>query len=41
MERAEARTWAKHFRWTREADGLVWLTFDKQASRPTPSRAKR
>jgi len=30
MERAEARTWAKHFRWTREADGLVWLTFDKQ-----------
>src|SRR6185295_4359279 len=30
MERAEARTWAKHFRWTHEADGLVWLTFDKQ-----------
>ena len=30
MERAEARTWAKHFRWAREANGLVWLTFDKQ-----------
>ena len=30
MERAEARTWAKHFRWEREANGLVWLTFDKQ-----------
>src|SRR6185295_13896506 len=23
MERAEARTWAKHFRWAREPNGLV------------------
>jgi 3-hydroxyacyl-CoA dehydrogenase/enoyl-CoA hydratase/3-hydroxybutyryl-CoA epimerase len=30
MERAEAKTLAKHWRWEREASGLVWLTFDKQ-----------
>ena len=29
MERAEASL-AKHWRWERERDGLVWLTFDKQ-----------
>jgi 3-hydroxyacyl-CoA dehydrogenase/enoyl-CoA hydratase/3-hydroxybutyryl-CoA epimerase len=30
MERADAKTLAKHWRWEREASGLVWLTFDKQ-----------
>ena len=30
MERAEAKTLAKHWRWEREPNGLVWLTFDKQ-----------
>ena len=30
MERAEAKTMAKHWRWEREPNGLVWLTFDKQ-----------
>jgi 3-hydroxyacyl-CoA dehydrogenase / enoyl-CoA hydratase / 3-hydroxybutyryl-CoA epimerase len=29
-ERSLATTWARHFRWTREPNGLVWLTFDKQ-----------
>jgi 3-hydroxyacyl-CoA dehydrogenase/enoyl-CoA hydratase/3-hydroxybutyryl-CoA epimerase len=30
MERADTQALAKHWRWQREADGLVWLTFDKQ-----------
>src|SRR5262245_55079832 len=30
MERAEAKTLAKHWHWEREPNGLVWLTFDKQ-----------
>jgi len=30
MERAEGKTLAKHWRWERDQDGLVWLTFDKQ-----------
>jgi 3-hydroxyacyl-CoA dehydrogenase/enoyl-CoA hydratase/3-hydroxybutyryl-CoA epimerase len=30
MERADAKILAKHWRWDRDRDGLVWLTFDKQ-----------
>ena len=30
MERAEVRTVAKHWRWEKDAQGLAWLTFDKQ-----------
>src|SRR5687767_12133806 len=30
MERADAKTLAKHWRWERDREGLVWLTFDKQ-----------
>jgi 3-hydroxyacyl-CoA dehydrogenase/enoyl-CoA hydratase/3-hydroxybutyryl-CoA epimerase len=30
MERAEVRTVAKHWRWQKDAQGLAWLTFDKQ-----------
>jgi 3-hydroxyacyl-CoA dehydrogenase/enoyl-CoA hydratase/3-hydroxybutyryl-CoA epimerase len=30
MERADAKILAKHWRWERDRDGLVWLTFDKQ-----------
>ena len=30
MERADAKTLAKHWHWERDREGLVWLTFDKQ-----------
>ena len=30
MERAQARTIAKHWRWEMDAQGIAWLTFDKQ-----------
>ncbi|HKU47937.1 MAG TPA: 3-hydroxyacyl-CoA dehydrogenase NAD-binding domain-containing protein, partial [Burkholderiales bacterium] len=30
MERADAKTLAKHWRWEKDKDGLAWLTFDKQ-----------
>jgi 3-hydroxyacyl-CoA dehydrogenase/enoyl-CoA hydratase/3-hydroxybutyryl-CoA epimerase len=30
MDRLEASTALKHWRWTKDADGLAWLTFDKQ-----------
>src|SRR5688572_4738576 len=30
MERADAKTLAKHWRWEKDKDNLVWLTFDKQ-----------
>ena len=30
MERADAKTLARHWRWERDREGLVWLTFDKQ-----------
>jgi 3-hydroxyacyl-CoA dehydrogenase / enoyl-CoA hydratase / 3-hydroxybutyryl-CoA epimerase len=30
MERADTQALAKHWRWQRGNDGLVWLTFDKQ-----------
>jgi 3-hydroxyacyl-CoA dehydrogenase/enoyl-CoA hydratase/3-hydroxybutyryl-CoA epimerase len=30
MERADVRTVAKHWRWQKDAQGLAWLTFDKQ-----------
>jgi 3-hydroxyacyl-CoA dehydrogenase/enoyl-CoA hydratase/3-hydroxybutyryl-CoA epimerase len=30
MERADTQALAKHWRWQRDNDGLVWLTFDKQ-----------
>ena len=30
MDRLDAKTIAKHWRWEKDAQGLVWLTFDKQ-----------
>jgi 3-hydroxyacyl-CoA dehydrogenase/enoyl-CoA hydratase/3-hydroxybutyryl-CoA epimerase len=30
MERADAKLLAKHWRWEKDREGLVWLTFDKQ-----------
>ena len=30
MERADPKTLAKHWYWEKDAEGLVWLTFDKQ-----------
>ena len=30
MERADAKAVAKHWRWEKDAQGLAWLTFDKQ-----------
>ena len=30
MDRANAKTIAKHWRWEKDAQGLAWLTFDKQ-----------
>jgi len=30
MERADAKTIAKHWRWEKDAQDLAWLTFDKQ-----------
>jgi len=30
MERIDPQVLAKHWRWQKERDGLVWLTFDKQ-----------
>jgi 3-hydroxyacyl-CoA dehydrogenase / enoyl-CoA hydratase / 3-hydroxybutyryl-CoA epimerase len=30
MERADTKLMAKHWRWERDREGLVWLTFDKQ-----------
>jgi enoyl-CoA hydratase/carnithine racemase len=30
MERVDAKVFAKHWRWEKDPDGLVWLTFDKQ-----------
>ena len=30
MERVDAKVLAKHWRWEKDKDGLVWLTFDKQ-----------
>jgi 3-hydroxyacyl-CoA dehydrogenase/enoyl-CoA hydratase/3-hydroxybutyryl-CoA epimerase len=30
MERADPQVLAKHWRWEKDKDGLVWLTFDKQ-----------
>jgi 3-hydroxyacyl-CoA dehydrogenase/enoyl-CoA hydratase/3-hydroxybutyryl-CoA epimerase len=30
MERLDTRTTLKHWRWEKDAEGLVWLTFDKQ-----------
>ena len=29
MERADAKTIAKHWRWEKDAQNLAWLTFDK------------
>jgi len=28
MERADAKVLAKHWRWEKDREGLVWLTFD-------------
>jgi 3-hydroxyacyl-CoA dehydrogenase / enoyl-CoA hydratase / 3-hydroxybutyryl-CoA epimerase len=30
MERADSKVLAKHWRWEKDSQGLVWLTFDKQ-----------
>src|SRR5712692_4082981 len=30
MERTDAKVLAKHWRWEKDREGLVWLTFDKQ-----------
>jgi 3-hydroxyacyl-CoA dehydrogenase/enoyl-CoA hydratase/3-hydroxybutyryl-CoA epimerase len=30
MERVDAKVFAKHWRWEKDPEGLVWLTFDKQ-----------
>jgi len=30
MERVDAKVFAKHWRWEKDAEGLAWLTFDKQ-----------
>src|SRR5437016_4732762 len=30
MERVDAKVLAKHWRWEKDKDALVWLTFDKQ-----------
>src|SRR5947207_13518644 len=30
MERVDAKVLAKHWRWEKDQDALVWLTFDKQ-----------
>src|SRR5258706_9981740 len=30
MDRVDAKTIAKHWRWEKDPQGLVWLTFDKQ-----------
>ena len=30
MERVDTKVLAKHWRWERDREGLVWLTFDKQ-----------
>ncbi len=30
MERVDAKVLAKHWRWEKDREGLVWLTFDKQ-----------
>jgi 3-hydroxyacyl-CoA dehydrogenase/enoyl-CoA hydratase/3-hydroxybutyryl-CoA epimerase len=30
MERVDSKVLAKHWRWERDGEGLVWLTFDKQ-----------
>jgi hypothetical protein len=30
MERADAKTVAKHWRWEKDSQDLAWLTFDKQ-----------
>jgi 3-hydroxyacyl-CoA dehydrogenase/enoyl-CoA hydratase/3-hydroxybutyryl-CoA epimerase len=30
MERVDAKVFAKHWRWEKDGEGLVWLTFDKQ-----------
>jgi 3-hydroxyacyl-CoA dehydrogenase/enoyl-CoA hydratase/3-hydroxybutyryl-CoA epimerase len=30
MERADAKVLAKHWRWEKDGEGLVWLTFDKE-----------
>ena len=30
MERVDSKVLAKHWRWERDPEGLVWLTFDKQ-----------
>jgi 3-hydroxyacyl-CoA dehydrogenase/enoyl-CoA hydratase/3-hydroxybutyryl-CoA epimerase len=30
MERVDSKVLAKHWRWERDREGLVWLTFDKQ-----------
>src|SRR5258705_13971241 len=30
MERADAKVLAKHWRWEKDREGLIWLTFDKQ-----------
>ncbi|MGH8674543.1 MAG: 3-hydroxyacyl-CoA dehydrogenase NAD-binding domain-containing protein [Burkholderiales bacterium] len=30
MDRADVKTIAKHWRWEKDAQGLVWLTFDKR-----------
>ena len=30
MERADAKTMLKHWRWDKDRQGLAWLTFDKQ-----------
>ena len=30
MERVDPQVLAKHWRWQKDKDGLVWLTFDKQ-----------
>src|SRR5436309_12868186 len=30
MERVDPQVLAKHWRWEKDREGLVWLTFDKQ-----------
>src|SRR5258706_12232108 len=30
MERVDPQVLAKHWRWEKDKEGLVWLTFDKQ-----------
>ncbi|HSA68261.1 MAG TPA: 3-hydroxyacyl-CoA dehydrogenase NAD-binding domain-containing protein [Burkholderiales bacterium] len=30
MERVDAKVFAKHWRWEKDGEGLVWLTFDRQ-----------